>query len=111
MNVEQVIKAIKSRPGMHVGCLDLEPIFHYINGFMFNNTVSNNVDNVEAMFKERFDEWVRIRLEKAKNIKMEEHHCYLYYFKQVYPNPQERLDIFFGFCETFFREMPYAEGR
>ena len=40
MNVEHLIKQIKIRPGMYVGCLKLEPVVHFINGFLYNNKIS-----------------------------------------------------------------------
>jgi len=44
MNIEELILQIKKRPGMYVGCNELEPIIHFINGFMFNNFITKKVD-------------------------------------------------------------------
>ena len=44
MNVEHLIKQIKIRPGMYVGCLKLEPVVHFINRFV-QISKRNNLNN------------------------------------------------------------------
>ena len=110
MNVEQFIYAIQKRPGMYVGCMELEPIVHFINGFMLNNFISKRVDIVEKKFKEEFHDWVREQLEKRYNIELEEHHDYLFYITEVSQNSEEELNIFFELCNEFFREFYKKEN-
>ena len=47
MNIEQLINNVKKRPGMYVGCLELQPVSFFIDGFMYNNVSSNNMEKVD----------------------------------------------------------------
>lgn len=102
MNVEELISKIKKRPGMYVGCMELEPIVHFINGFTFNNVVSGKVDLVEEKFKEEFHEWTRKQLERKFNVNLERNHNYLFYINQVSSNSNDSLKLFFELCDVFF---------
>ncbi|MBD5469720.1 MAG: hypothetical protein HDR19_00990 [Lachnospiraceae bacterium] len=105
MNIEQLINNVKKRPGMYVGCLELQSIVHFINGFMFNNVISNKLDIVDKEFKDKFHDWAREQLEKKYNIEFKENRGYFYYITQVNQNPEEGLKIFFDLCDEFFEEF------
>ncbi len=112
MNVEQLIHQVKKRPGMYVGCIELEPVVYFIDGFMFNNFISGTINNIEKLFKEEFHDWVRRQLEERYNIQLEKHHNYMFYIIQVSQNAEERLNIFFNLCDDFFAEFhEQEEGR
>lgn len=66
MNIEQLINTVKKRPGMYVGCIELQPMVHFVNGFMFNNVISDNMDAVDKEFREKFHDWVREQLENGR---------------------------------------------
>ncbi len=110
MNLEELIQQIKKRPGMYVGCIELEPVVHFINGFIFSNLVADRIDNVEMEFKEKFHDWARRKIEKRYNIKLEEHRNYLFYIKHVSIDSEENLKIFFQLCEDFFEELHKREN-
>lgn len=105
MNIEQLINNVKKRPGMYVGCLELQPVSFFIDGFMYNNVSSNNMEIVDKEFREKFDDWAREQLEKKYNIELEKYRNYFYYISQVNPNPEEGLKIFFDLCDEFFEEF------
>ena len=105
MNIEQLINNVKKRPGMYVGCIELQPIVHFINGFMFNNVISNRMDSVDKEFKHRVHDWVRKQLETKYSIEFEEYQGYFYYITQVNQNPEEGLKMFFDLCDEFFEEF------
>ncbi len=107
MNVEELISNMKKRPGMYVGCMELEPIFHFINGFTCSNSVSGKVDIVENAFKEEFHEWTRKQLEIKFNVNLEKEHNYLFYINQVSSNSSDKLKLFFELCDEFFSKIHY----
>lgn len=109
MNIEELINQIKKRPGMFVGCMELEPIVHFINGFMLNNSLSGRVDDIEKEYKEEFHDWVRIQLENRYKIELEKHRGYMFYITQVSRNSEEGLKILFELCDEFFREFHEKE--
>lgn len=88
----------------------LEPVVHFINGFMLNNFISDKVDIVDKEFKNEFHDWARKQLEKEYNIKLEAHHNYLFYITQVTKNSEEGLKILFELCDGFFRELHEREN-
>ena len=47
MNIEQLINQIKLRPLMYIGCFRLEPMFHFINGYMVNNFIMGKDDFID----------------------------------------------------------------
>ncbi|MBS5064547.1 MAG: hypothetical protein KHZ58_12270 [Hungatella hathewayi] len=105
MNIEQLISQIKLRPGMYVGSLELEPIVYFINGFLYNNIISDRADNIDVAFKQQFHDWVKMRLENKHNIDLEAHHNYLFYINEVYQNSEEGLKVLFELSNDFFREI------
>lgn len=104
MNVEELIYQMKKRPGMYVGCIQLEPVVHFINGFMLNNVVTGKIDSIEE-FRKKFDDWVKEQLENKYNIELEKYHNYLFYITQVSRDSEEGLKMFFELSENFFREV------
>ena len=105
MNTEQLINQIKLRPGMYVGSLELEPIVHFINGFLYNNIISGRADNIDMAFKQQFHNWVKVRLQKTHNIELETHHNYLFYINEVYQNSEKGLKVLFELSDDFFKEI------
>jgi len=105
MNIEQLINTVKKRPGMYVGCLELQPISFFIDGFMYNNVSSDKMEIVDIEFREKFDDWAREQLGKKYNIEFEKCRNYFYYITQVNQNPEEGLKIFFDLCDEFFEEF------
>ena len=90
---------------MYVGCKKLEPIFHFLNGFMVSNYLSHRTNWVEERFKNEFHDWVKNTLEKEYNMELEEHHNYVFYIGQVACEPEEETKIFFELCHNFFDEV------
>ena len=109
MNIEQLINNVKKRPGMYVGCLELQPVSFFIDGFMYNNVSSNNMEKVDKEFRENIDDWAREQLEKKHDIELERNRDYIYYITKVNQNPEEGLKMFFGLCDKFFEEFHKKE--
>jgi len=105
MNVESLIKRIESRPEMYVGKPSLEAIFHFINGYLYNNIEANRADDVDMAFKNRFHEWVKVRLEKDYSIKFDEQRNYIFYINQVFQDTEQRMNAFFELSNHFFSEI------
>ncbi len=103
MNIECLIQQVQKRPGMFVGCIALEPVCHFISGFLYNNIVTNRADHIDIMFKEQFHEWVRIEIEKKYNIQYEKNHNYLYYITKTCQDSKQSLEEFFVLCNSFFK--------
>lgn len=65
MNIEQLVNRVRFRPPMFTGSFWLEPMVHFINGFLYNNLMSDRADDIDIAFKNQFHDWVRIQLEKS----------------------------------------------
>ena len=85
--------------------LELQPVSFFIDGFMYNNVSSNNMEIVDKEFREKFDDWAREQLEKKYNMELEKYRNYFYYIAQVNQKPEEGLKIFFDLCDEFFEEF------
>lgn len=105
MNVESLIKRMKLRPGMYVGTPSLEAIFHFINGYLYNNIEANHADDVDMVFKNCFHEWVKVRLEKDHSVKLDEQRNYLFYINHIFPDTEQRINTFFELSNNFFSEI------
>lgn len=102
MNIQQLLEQIKLRPAMYIGCFKLEPMFHFLNGFMFYKSISNNDDYVDTAFRNQFHNWVKTRLEKKYKIELDNNMNYLTYINEVTQDDEQKLYIFFELCQTFF---------
>ena len=105
MNIEQMISCIRKRPGMYVGCLKLEPVVHFINGFLFGRITSKRVTNLDITFKKEFHSWVRKYFERTRGVCLEDGRNYLFYFSEMYEDQEECLTAFFELCDMFFLEI------
>lgn len=102
MNIEELIMKIKKRPGMFVGELNLEPIYHFINGFRFNNIINNNTELIDIYFKDNFSLWVKDFITEKYHINCDSSRNYLYYIQLVSSEHKEQLNLFFELCDRFF---------
>lgn len=105
MNIEQLINQIKLRPSMYIGCFRLEPMFHFINGYMVNNFIMGKDDFIDRAFRLQFNDWIKVQLERKHNIKLESQRNYLYYIHEIYKDTEDSLKIFFELCDEFFSEL------
>lgn len=105
MNVKKLIMQMKTRPQMYVGEPNLESIYHFINGFLYNNISANRADDIDLEFKNRFHNWVKERLERSQDVKFNAERNYVFYLNQVFQDSSQKINIFFEFCEDFFCEM------
>lgn len=111
MNIEQLVNRVRFRPPMFTGSFSLEPMVHFINGFLYNNLMSDRADDIDIAFKNQFHDWVRIQLEKKYKIKLEKNRDYLTYISEVYQDLEQGLKVFFELCDEFFIEMHKEEHR
>ena len=100
-----LIMQMKTRPQMYVGELNLELIYHFINGFLYNNIITNRADDIDFKFKYQFHNWVKEKLEKDQDVKFHVERNYLFYLNQVFQDSIQKINIFFEFCEDFFGEI------
>lgn len=105
MNIEQFLKKAKLRPGMYIGDLKLESMYHFISGFLSSNILSGRADYVDIAFKDQFHDWVKGRLEEEKKIELEKNRNYNTYISKVYQDPEQGLSIFFQLSDAFFDEL------
>lgn len=105
MNIEKLIQQIKLRPGMYVGNLNLESIFCFINGFLFNNIITDRADEIDIMFKNEFHHWVKTWLEKNEKIFFEEERDCVFYISETYQDLEKCLNKFFDLSLKFFHEI------
>lgn len=105
MNIQQLLEKVKLRPAMYIGCFRLEPMFHFLNGFMFYKSISNNDDYVDTAFRNQFNNWVKTKLERKYKIELDNNMNYLTYINEVNQDDEQNLYIFFELCDTFFSEL------
>lgn len=111
MDVEEILRYIRQRPMMYLGCKEIEALDHFIAGIILSNLVADRSDYVDNAFSYEFHDWTQNCLEKQYNIKMEDHRDYLYYIKQVCKNSEEGLELFFELSREFFKEVHQREGK
>ena len=105
MNIEQLINRVRVRPAMFTGSFLLEPMFYFINGFLYNNAISDKTGYIDKAFQYQFHDWVKIQLEKKHKVKLEDNRNYLTYINKVYQDSEQSLKIFFELCDDFFAEI------
>lgn len=109
MNIENLIKKIELRPAMYVGNPSLEAIFHFVNGYLYNNIEANRADNVDMAFKNSFHEWVKVNLEKDYLVKFDEQRNCVFYINQIFQDTEQRINAFFSLSNKFFSEIGKLE--
>ena len=105
MNIEQLINRVRVRPAMFTGSFLLEPMFHFINGFLYNNAISDKTGYIDKAFQYQFHDWVKIQLEKNHKVKLDDNRNYLTYINKVYQDSEQSLKVFFELCDDFFAEI------
>lgn len=68
MNVWELIQQIKIRPEIFIDELDIVSMFHFINGFLYNNISTNRADKFDLAFKNEFHSWVKEKLKRSMNM-------------------------------------------
>lgn len=104
MNIEKLISKIKLRPGVFVGEIKLESVYFFISGFLYNNIINNNADDIDNAFKNQIHVWTKIWIEKKEGVIFDEERNCVFYINQTYNSVKERLNRFFEICEAFFSE-------
>ncbi|WP_020224855.1 hypothetical protein [Holdemania massiliensis] len=105
MNIKELIQLVKRRPGMFIGDLKLEYLYHFINGFLFNNISTSRADEIDEAFKREFHQWVREWIKENKNIEFDEDRNYLYYIQEVCKSQEQCFTMFFELAEEYFKEL------
>lgn len=59
MNIEELINAIRRRPGMFVQDKRLDYMRYFITGFYCHGAVSKTAEIIDYHFNEKFHVWVR----------------------------------------------------
>lgn len=108
MNINELIKLMRKRPGMFTENSCLEEIAQFIGGFIFANSMSGHIEETDIIFKEHFHKWVKRNIEIEYNMFFSEDRNYVYYIKNSV-ELDSRISIFFDMCDKFFEE--YREQR
>lgn len=104
MNVEEMIKRIRLRPGMFVGEIKLSHIEQFIGGFRYNNTISGRDEDIDVYFRSEFYDWTLQWLKKNYcEVDRIGSTCTIR-IKQVVPDEKGAIDVFFKICDEFFAE-------
>ena len=109
MNIKSLVQTLKLRPGMYVGNTELESVYQFINGFLYNNIATNRVDKIDKEFKDQFHEWVKFRIEKKNNMEFDMESNYVYYISQAFVDTDDQLKLFFELTDDFFQEIEKRE--
>ncbi len=104
MNVFELICLIEHRPGMFVGKPSLESLHLFISGFLFNNLINDNADELDLKFKKYFHDWVKKYIESTHKVSLEPNRNYVDYINYVFPNNEQRIQAFFSLCRIFFND-------
>lgn len=107
MNIEELLKNMKKRPGMYVLEINLEYIYTYLSGFLFSRLNLNKADYIDIAFKEQFREWIKewIKNNIKEDFVFPSGWGYVSIICKVWKDEEERVNRFFELAETFFKEL------
>lgn len=105
MDVKELIELIETRPCMFIGELRLENLYHFINGFLFNNLQSGRANYFDLAFKKQFHQWVRNEIEIEEKIKFNKEQNYVYYINTLCKDEEKRIKTFFELSKRFFLKI------
>ncbi|WP_172253552.1 hypothetical protein [Saccharibacillus deserti] len=105
MNIEELISAIRKRPGMFVQDKRLDYIKYFITGFYCHGFVSKTVAVVDTHFSEEFHRWVKGWIKNNLGINFEEEHGWYEYIAASTKSNEEAFELFFRLTDEFFREF------
>lgn len=95
MNIEDLISAIKRRPGMFVQHKRLDYIKYFISGFHCHGAVSKTAEMVDHHFNDGFHIWVRGWMKSNLGIEFDEKHGWYEYITLSTKSNEESVDLFF----------------
>ncbi|WP_020224853.1 hypothetical protein [Holdemania massiliensis] len=102
-NIEDLLKWIELRPCMYIGEYKFDNLYHFLNGFLYDNPNLKEKNRYEIKFKYEFHQWVRNWIENNMNIKFDEERDYHYYIKKVCKTEKQCFDLFFKLNNIFFK--------
>ena len=105
MSVEELINRIKGRLGMYIGEPNFDYLYYYISGFLYNNSATNRVSDIEKSFSYEFHKWVQKWIRENKGVHIEEEIDYHSYIKIICKSDEECINLFFELCSIFFKEF------
>ena len=103
--IDDLLKWIELRPCMYIGEYKFENLYHFLNGFLYDNPNLQKPGAFESKFKYEFHQWVRNWIEQNMNIVFNEERDYHYYIKKVSSTEKQCFDLFFKLCNIYFKEL------
>ncbi|MGZ7441223.1 hypothetical protein [Paenibacillus sp. TH7-28] len=109
MNIEELISAIRRRPGMFVQEKRLDYIKYFITGFHCHGSVSKTAGAIDYHFSEEFHVWVRGWIKNNLGIEFDEERGWYEYIISSTKNNEEAFDLFFRLADEFFKEFHWSD--
>jgi hypothetical protein len=109
MNIEELISAIRRRPGMFVQEKRLDYIKYFIAGFHCHGSVLKTAATIDYHFSEEFHVWVRGWLKDNVGIEFDEERGWYEYITSSTENNEEAFDLFFKLADEFFIEFHQSD--
>ncbi|MEO3943970.1 hypothetical protein [Gorillibacterium sp. CAU 1737] len=110
MDIEELICAIRTRPGMFVKDKRLDYIKYFITGFHCQGSLSKTATAMDYHFSEGFHVWVRVWIKSNLGIEIDEEGGWYEYIVASTKNNEEAADLFFQLADEFFKEYHQLDG-
>jgi len=109
MYIEELIDAIRRRPGMYIKEEKIEYIYYFISGKCFACSLFVN-DDMDKMFCDWFGEWLLKWIEENVNALYEPKSRHWYHdIKAIAECEEQEVPLFYKLCALFFDD--YRDGR
>lgn len=99
------LKWIELRPCMYIGEYKFENLYHFLNGFLYDNPNLQKPGAFESKFKYEFHQWVRNWIDKNMNIVFNEERDYHYYIKKVSSTEKQCFVYLLNIDYIYFKEL------
>lgn len=109
MNIEELISAIRRRPGMFVQDKRLDYIKYFITGFHCHGSLSKTTEAIDHHFSEEFHVWVREWIKNNQGIEFDEERGWYEYITSSTKNNEESYNLFFKLADVFFNEFHHSD--
>lgn len=108
MNIQELISAIRRRPGMFVQDRRLDYVKYFITGFHCHGSVTKTAVTIDEYFYQEFHIWVREWIENKIGMEFDEERGWYEYIISSTKNNEEAFDLFFKLADEFFKEFHQA---
>ncbi|OWR32519.1 hypothetical protein CDO73_02635 [Saccharibacillus sp. O23] len=105
MDIEELIRKIRGRPGMYVQDKRLDYITYFISGFYYHGSMTGTAEPIDIHFKEQFHGWVRDWIADNRGLTYQGESGWYEYITFSTQSNEEAFDLFFKLAEEFFAEF------